>query len=213
MTSIVALDIETTGLDPQKDAIIEIGAVRFNGRRVEAEWSTLIHPGRPIPPFIVQLTGITDQMVMQAPPIKAVLADLNAFVGNSPVLGHNVSFDLSFLRRFKILTHNEALDTYELAAVLLPGAGRYNLGALGKTLNVPLPATHRALDDAQATRGVYLRLLEEILQMPINLLAEIIRLSEGLDWGAAWTFRQAMRARTRNRFFYSGTPCLSGSTL
>src|SRR5690606_30382277 len=98
--SIIAIDIETTGLDPTKDAIIEIGAVRFNERRIEAEWSTLIQPGRRIPPFITQLTGITDQMVLKAPPIHAVIDELAAFAGNCPVLGHNVRFDLAFLRRY-----------------------------------------------------------------------------------------------------------------
>ena len=95
MDSIVALDIETTGLDPDKDAIIEIGAVRFNGRRVEDEWATLINPGRPIPPFIVQLTGITDQIVREAPPIRAVMSDLKDFIGDADILGHSVRFDLA----------------------------------------------------------------------------------------------------------------------
>ena len=80
MNSIVALDIETTGLDPKNDAIIEIGAVKFNDRRKEGEWEKLIHPGRRIPPFITRLTGITDQMVLQKPPIKDVLAELTDFM-------------------------------------------------------------------------------------------------------------------------------------
>ncbi len=67
MPPIVALDIETTGLDPRRDAIIEIGAVRFSGKRVEAQWESLINPGRPIPPLITQLTGINDAMVHKAP--------------------------------------------------------------------------------------------------------------------------------------------------
>ena len=197
MTAIVALDIETTGLDPQKDAVIEVGAVRFNGRRVEDEWSTLIHPGRPIPPFITRLTGITDQMVIQSPPIKSILPELVAFIGETPVLGHNVAFDLSFLRRYNILFDNEVLDTYELASVLMPNAGRYNLGALAQQLNVPLPATHRALDDARATRAVFLRLWDEALSMPLNLVAELVRLSEPLEWGAYWVFRRVLQARSK----------------
>ncbi len=197
MSSIVVLDIETTGLDSQKDAVIEIGAVRFNGRRVEDEWSTLINPGRRIPPYITQLTGITDQMVLQAPAIKNVLQELVDFTGNSPVLGHNVGFDLSFLRRYKILLTNEPIDTYELASVLLPGARRYNLGALAQELSVPLRATHRALDDAHTTRGVFLRLIDLIMELPLNLLAEIVRLSEPLEWGGSWAFRQALRSRTK----------------
>lgn len=196
MTSLVALDIETTGLDPQKDAIIDIGAVRFNEHRIEAEWSTLVNPGRPIPPFITRLTGITDQMVLQAPPIKAVLADLANFVGNSTIVGHNINFDLSFLQRYKILLANEIIDTYEMAAVLLPGAARYNLNALAHALEVPYPATHRGLDDAYATRGIFLRLLERAKALPLGLLAEIVRLSEAVEWGGAWPFRQALRARS-----------------
>jgi ATP-dependent DNA helicase DinG len=197
MNSIVALDIETTGLDPQKDLIIEIGMVRFSPRRVEAEWSTLINPGRPIPPFITQLTGITDQMVREAPPIQSVLGQIKDFAGNDPILGHNVRFDLSFLRRHRLLGLNEAIDTYELAAVLLPSAGRYNLAALGQLLSIPLPANHRALDDARVTRGIYQRLFELALSLPLNLLAEIIQMSEHLDWGGYLALREALRARSK----------------
>jgi DNA polymerase-3 subunit epsilon/ATP-dependent DNA helicase DinG len=153
--TIVALDLETTGLSAKTDKITEIGAVRFKGNRVEAEWHSLINPGIRIPPYITKLTGITDSMVRNAPTIHEVLDDLTAFVGDAPVLGHNVRFDLSFLRQHQILHNNEALDTYEIAAVLLPNAGRYRLGALGQALGVLLPATHRALDDAHVTRAVY----------------------------------------------------------
>ncbi len=103
MDSIVALDIETTGLDSQKDAIIEIGAVRFNEHRLEGEWTSLVNPGVRIPPFITQLTGISDQMVLRSPSIRDVLPELEDFVGNSPILGHSIRFDLGFLRRLKIL--------------------------------------------------------------------------------------------------------------
>lgn len=197
MPSIVALDIETTGLDSHKDAIIEIGAVRFNNQRIEDEWDTLIHPGRPIPRYITQLTGITDQMVLQAPTIEDVLTELADFVGEAPIVGHNIRFDLSFLHRQRILGNNEALDTYELASVLLPTAERYNLSALTHALGVPFPATHRALEDARATRGIYIRLFEETMLLPLNVLAEIVRQSEATNWGAYWTFHQVLRARSK----------------
>lgn len=197
MTSVVALDIETTGLDSQKDVILEIGAVRFNSRRVEGEWSSLINPGRTIPAFITQLTGITNMMVANAPPIRDVLADLIDFVGNAPILGHNVSFDMSFLKRHGAFELNDTLDTYEMASILLPCAGRYNLGALAQALAVPLPATHRALDDALVTHGIYLRLHDMALDLPIDLLAEIIRMSEQVEWNGYWAFREALRARSR----------------
>ena len=197
MDSIVALDIETTGLDPEKDAIIEIGAVRFRGHREEAHWGSLVNPGRRIPPFITQLTGITDQMVLQAPTVRALIPELAEFVGDAPVVGHNVRFDLGFLRRYGILKNNLVLDTYDLAAVLVPNAGRYNLGALAQALNVPFPATHRALDDVRATRGVYQRLYEEALALPLGLLAELVRLGEQVEWGGYWPLRLALRARSK----------------
>ena len=103
MPSIVALDIETTGLDLQKDAITEIGAVRFNGNRVEDEWTTLVNPNRPIPTMITNLTGISNEMVRNAPPLNSIIRELADFVGNAPVLGHSVRFDLSFLQRSNIL--------------------------------------------------------------------------------------------------------------
>lgn len=197
MPSLVSIDLETTGLDPRSDAIIEIGAVRFHGARVEAEWSTLVNPGRPIPGFISQLTGITNEMVRNAPPLRAVLHDLVDFVGDRPVVGHNVRFDLGFLQQKGVFTYNEAVDTYELAAVLMPTASRYNLGSLGQILGILIPNSHRALDDARLAHAVFHRLFEKALELPIDLIAEFVRLSEGLDWDAAWAFRQVLLARSR----------------
>ena len=195
MARIVSLDIESTGLDPEKDAIIEIGAVAFDGRRIEGEWSTLVNPGRRIPPFITQLTGITDHMVRESPGIREVTAELAKFAGDAPILGQRIAFDLSFLRRHGLFRNNEAIDTYDLAAVMMPRAGRYNLGALGQQLNILLPATHRALDDARVTQAVFQQLYERMLAMPIDLLAEIGRLADEQSWNGEWAFRQAMRQR------------------
>lgn len=197
MSSIVALDIETTGVDPKSDSIIEIGAVRFNEQRVEGEWTTLINPGKPIPSFISQLTGITNAMVSQAPPIIDVLPDLEHFVGDAPILGHNVKFDLAFLHKHNIFEYNTGLDTYDMAAVLLPKASRYNLGALAHALNIPSPTTHRALADAQITNSLYSRLLDIALELPLDLLAEIVRLSENVVWGADYVFRYAFNQKNK----------------
>ena len=199
MTSIiVALDIETTGLNPDSDGITEIGAVRFKGNRVEDEWHSLINPGQRIPSHITRLTGITDAMVRNAPNIHEVLDDLADFVGDAPVLGHNVRFDLSFLNKYGILRENEPLDTYEMAAVLMPNAGRYSLGALGQALGIPLPATHRALDDARVTQKVFTRLYDAALNLPIEILAEIVRLGNDVEnWLGYGIFFEAQRARSR----------------
>jgi DNA polymerase-3 subunit epsilon/ATP-dependent DNA helicase DinG len=198
MPTLVALDIETTGLDPKKDAILEIGAVRFYGRRVEDEWTTLINPGRAIPPFITQLTGITNEMIAHAPPVIDVLGDLDEFVGDATIVGHNINFDLGFLRKHRLFRLNEALDTYEMASVLVPTASRYNLGALAQRLAVALPATHRALDDARVTHGIFLRLIELAQDLPVELLAEFVQSSEQIDWGGYWGFSFALQERSRS---------------
>jgi len=197
MPEIVALDIETTGLDPKREAILEIGAVRFNGRRVEQEWSTLVNPGRRVPSFITQLTGISNQMVANAPPMSDVRAELQDFVGDAVIIGHNVRFDLSFLQRQRLFSYNETIDTYEMASVLMPNASRYGLGSLASQLVVPLPATHRALDDALVTHGVYMRLHDKALDLPLEVLADIVRLGEQVEWGGYLGFRYALQERSK----------------
>ncbi len=195
MGIIVAIDLETTGLDPTRDAIIEIGAVRFDGARILDEWHSLINPRRRIPEEITHLTGINDAMVRSAPLLEEIIPDLLHFVGHAPILGHNVRFDLNFLAAQDLFHDNTAIDTYEIAAVMLPGASRYSLGALGQALGILLPATHRALDDAQVTVRLYQTMFERALQLPLPLLAEIVRLGEPLDWDANYFFRHALRQR------------------
>ena len=197
MNSIVSIDIETTGLNEDRDAIIEIGAVKFKGHRVEAEWTSVINPGRHIPEFITGLTGISDVEVRGAPKFQDVRKDLEAFVGDAPVVGHNVRFDLGFLQKGGILQYNEVIDTYELAAVLMPTASRYNLGALGKQLGILLPATHRALDDARVTMAALNKLIELANELPLEIIAEIVRLSEPLEWDANWIFHEALRTKAK----------------
>ncbi len=197
MTIIVSLDIETTGLDENREAIIEIAAVKFNGRRIEDEFSTLINPGKPIPDFITGLTGIDNAMVRQAPRLRDIAHELTAFVGDAPILGHNVKFDIGFLRRAGLFEFQQTLDTYELASVLMPTASRYNLGSLGQQLNIPLPATHRALDDARVTQAAYVRLFEMASELPVETLTEIVQLGDFVDWDAGWVFQQALQIRSK----------------
>ena len=198
MNSIVAIDIETTGLNEDRDAIIEIGAIKFKGHRVEDEWSSLINPGRHIPEFITGLTGISDVEVRNAPRFRDIAGELEEFVGDAPVVGHSVRFDLGFLQKHGgILHYNEVIDTYELASVLMPTASRYNLASLGKQLGILLPATHRALDDAKVTMAAFNRLFEIASELPLELVADIVRLSEPLEWDANWFFQEVIRARAK----------------
>ena len=197
MDSLVAIDIETTGLDENREAIIEIAAVKFKGNRVEDEWTSLINPNRHVPEFITGLTGIDDAMLRQAPRLRDVAHELEAFVGDAPIVGHNVRFDVGFLQKQIPFAYNEIIDTYELAAVLLPNASRYNLGSLGKELGILLPATHRAMDDAKVTMAALNKLYQMARELPLDLLAEIVRLGEPLTWDANYVFREILQARAK----------------
>jgi ATP-dependent DNA helicase DinG len=193
MKTLIALDIETTGLDPERDAVIEIGTVRFQGRRIDGEWQALINPGRPLPAFITQLTGITDEMLADAPRLSRKLPELESFVGDLPILGHSVSFDIGFLKPHGLFRFNQLIDTYDLASVMLPAASRYRLGALAGALGIPQRQSHRALDDAHTTRQVFLRLYQQLLELPPELIREIAVLGGNIEWGAGWLFDEAVR--------------------
>ena len=197
MYPIIALDIETTGLDPRKDAIIEIGAVCFDGEKISKTWQSLINPQRPIPAVITQLTNITNEMVINAPPIKAVIQDFADFVGNSPVIGHNVSFDLSFLKIHQNFDLNPINDTFEIAAVLLPKAPRYSLGALIESFGLSNLNPHRAQDDAEATMAVFQKLHQLAGELPLHLLAEIVKASHNLNWDGRWFFTEVLKERSK----------------
>ncbi|MGH2627426.1 MAG: exonuclease domain-containing protein, partial [Anaerolineales bacterium] len=210
--TLVALDLETTGLDPERDAVIEIGAVRFLGPRVEDEWTTLVNPGRPVPPFVSHLTGIRDDMLVGAPRLGSVLGELRQFAGDRPLLGHSIRFDLSFLQPRGLFRDNISLDSFDLASVLLPSAARYRLRSLASELGVPSPGAHRALPDAQTTRLVYLRLLDRARQLPLALVEEIVRLGSEIEWGAGWVFEGVLREMKDAAGQEAGSPRLSPVT-
>src|SRR5512146_2425053 len=113
----IALDLETTGLSPERDAIIEVGAVKFRDGEPTDRFGTLVNPGRPIPYEVQQLTGICDADVVGKPRFMDIAGQLMRFVGPLPVVGHNVSFDLGFLHTQDLFRENTGLDTWELATV------------------------------------------------------------------------------------------------
>jgi len=166
----VALDVETTGLDPRSERLIEVGAVRFTRAGVVARYRSFIDPGKPIPLPVVALTGIRDVDLRNAPPQERVLRELAAFVGDRPVVGHNVRFDIEFLAAAGWRPEGRSIDTYDLASILLPTATRRDLTSLAERLAVPMPVAHRALADAETTGEVLLRLLDrfEALSEPLR---------------------------------------------
>jgi len=194
----VALDLETTGLDADRDVIIEVGAVKFRDDEVLDTFSTFVRPGRPIPPQITDLTGIRDDDVNGAPGLPDVLPRLARFVGQWPIVGHSIQFDLNFLRRHPWPFENEPLDTFELAGVLIQHAERYSLKALAKMLGIEMERAHRALDDAQATYRLFRILLRRAADLPPRVLKEIIGHGERARWPAVGFFRDALEEAARH---------------
>jgi predicted DnaQ family exonuclease/DinG family helicase len=181
----VALDLETTGLDAARDTIIEVGAVKFQGEETIDSFQTFINPGRAIPEFIQRLTGISPQQVRRAPPFSAVVADLEAFLGPHPIIGHNISFDLRFLETHGLPLGNPSYDTWDLASMFLPRSTEYSLVYLSRHLGVKHTDAHRALSDAKATQGVFLHLLAKAARLDPGLLAYIINQAAKSRWGIA----------------------------
>lgn len=105
--SFVCIDLETTGLDPKRDKIIEIGAVRVERGEIAGEWKTFVNPGRELPERIVELTGIHDGELSGAKPIRELLPELLGFLGDNVLLGHGILFDFSFLKKAAV---NERLS-------------------------------------------------------------------------------------------------------
>lgn len=150
----VAFDLETTGLSPQNDAIVEIGAVKVENGRVTDTFSTFVNPRRPIPEAATAIHHITDQMVENAPDPGAALADFQAFVGNLPCVAHNCSFDASFLAAAGLSPLPSFADSLAMARSLLPGLPNYKLGAVCAAIDHEICEAHRALDDAKAVCAI-----------------------------------------------------------
>jgi predicted DnaQ family exonuclease/DinG family helicase len=210
----VALDLETTGLRPEHDVIIEIGAVKFREDEVLETWSSLINPQRSIPHKITQLTGITEAETNQAPTLSSVISPLRSFVKDYPIVGHNVSFDLGFLKRHDLFLDNPSIDTFELASILLPHAARYSLGTLADALGITFPTRHRALDDALATKDLFLGLLQQASQLDLSVIREINRLAARSNWSLKPIFQDLERNKVRFAFTGSiGQQLMAKGTL
>jgi DNA polymerase-3 subunit epsilon len=155
------VDLETTGLDPTQARITEIAAVRLRGSDRLGEFATLVAPGVPIPEFITELTGISDDLVADAPPLRLVLPAFTQFADGAILVAHNAPFDMGFLRTASLACAHPwpdfpVVDTLALARALLPPGTVPNmrLGTLARFFDAPVDPTHRALADARATAHV-----------------------------------------------------------
>ncbi|NLD49835.1 MAG: PolC-type DNA polymerase III [Clostridiaceae bacterium] len=180
---VIALDIETTGLDPDSDKITEIGAVKIKDGKVIDSFCSFVNPQIPIPENIVKLTGITDEMVKDAPLIDTVLTSFLDFIGETALVAHNASFDMGFIKHnARILgkeIRNPVIDTLQLCRQMFPELGRHKLNVVAKHLGIKLENHHRALDDAETCGGIFSRCIELLKKKEAKTIDDIQSEFEG----------------------------------
>lgn len=174
----VVFDIETTGLSKEKEMITEIGAVKVADGKIIERFSTFVNPQRPISAEITKLTGITDDMVKDAPTIENVLPEFLKFCEDTVLVAHNASFDTGFIRIAAERAglgelHHTIVDTLELARALLPELNKHKLDIVCEHLGVTLNGHHRAVNDAEATAEVFIKFLDMLAEKKIFTLDEI----------------------------------------
>jgi DNA polymerase III epsilon subunit family exonuclease len=186
LTTFVVLDLETSGASPKTgNSITEIGAVKVRGGQVLGVFRTFVNPGKTLPPFISQLTGITDEMLVDAPSIESVLPILLEFLGSEQTtvfVAHNAPFDLSFLKASAALhgyrwPNFRVVDTVKAARFVLTkdDVANYQLGTLATYFRTEIAPSHRALDDALATVDVLHGIIERMGTFGITTINQMLK--------------------------------------
>ncbi|MDD6058693.1 MAG: PolC-type DNA polymerase III, partial [Clostridiales bacterium] len=177
----VVFDLETTGFSPEKNKIIEIGAVKVVEGAIVERFSTFVNPEVPIPFRIEELTSIRDDMVMGAPKIEEILPEFIEFCKDAILVAHNAEFDMSFLHknceRQKIPCQFTSIDTVALARILMPQLKRFKLDTVAKALGVALDNHHRAVDDAACTAEIFVKFIRMLKDREIHTLDKINHMS------------------------------------
>ena len=186
------LDTETTGITPAYDALIEVAVAIVQGTQIIRRFTSFVNPGRPIPEFISELTGITDEDVKGAPSGREVVKSLDEFIGNHRIIAHNASFDRAFIEKYASAgsTLGEAsrwIDSLELSRIALPRLKEHKLQTLSE-LFCETSSTHRAIDDVEALCFIWRVLLVGISDLPLGLA----RLLAGLFPRTTWPLREVL---------------------
>ncbi|GAB6071654.1 3'-5' exonuclease [Venenivibrio stagnispumantis] len=185
--SFAVIDIETTGLKPTTGEIIEVAAIKVEGGVITSKFSSLVKPDiQIIPPHITQLTGITTAMVIDKPKIEEIFDKYMDFIGDSIIVAHNASFDLSFLnlvnnRLYGKNIQNPTICTLKLARRIFPELQSKSLSNLAYHFNLSFQQRHRALSDAYATYEIFKRIIDILQDYKINKVLDIIKLANGKE--------------------------------
>ena len=174
----IVFDVETTGLSAATERLTEIGAVLFSGGEIRETFDTFVNPEKPIPEKIVQLTSITDEMVADAPKEEEALRQFLEFAGDRPLVAHNASFDMSFIRaaagRHGIAINHTSVDTLTIARSLYPDLGKYKLDVIAKYLGLEEFHHHRACDDASTLALIFAQMVKKMQEeMELHALDQL----------------------------------------
>ncbi|MCM8748358.1 exonuclease domain-containing protein [Thermomicrobiaceae bacterium CFH 74404] len=192
----VALDLEATGMDPERDEIIEIAAIKFRDDRVLDRWETLVRPRATVPLSITSLTGLTMRHLRQAPPFSAVASRLREFVRNHPIVGQSPEFDLQMLAAAGLALQNPVYDTFQLATILLPDLPAYSLASIAARLGISVNQQHRAMADVETTMAVFLGLRDLLLEYDPETLRRLADYARSAGLPVARLFDEVHRELT-----------------
>ena len=186
LDSFVAIDDETTGLDYNKDKIIEISAIKFINGKESSTFSKLVNPNIEISSFITNLTGISNSMINLSQTFDEISDEFMEFISDSPIIGHNVKFDIDFINKELTpknhrIEQNYVCDTYYLSKIFFYYLNSFKLESISSSLNINILHAHRALDDARSSGLLFLELLDEMLTTDINSLNMLNKTSINLN--------------------------------
>ena len=182
-TTYCVLDLETTGLSFRTEKITEIGIMKIKNKGVIDTFSCFVNPEKPIPPEVVKVTNITDEMVKEAQTIDVILPSVLEFVGDSVLVAHNADFDIGFLKynaqELGLKLENTYIDTLRLAKSLFPDYKKYKLGKIAENLGIKVEVAHRALDDVDTTVKVFHVMLDKLQEKGVKKVDDIDNIEEG----------------------------------
>ena len=160
----VAIDVETTGLSPITNELIEVSAIKYDGNKRIDTFSTLIKPKVRIPYYITNITGITNDMVEEAPEVEEVMPELIDFVGDLPIVAHNANFDYKFIQNYSnnSFTKNKVIDTVPIGRRLYPELPNHKLGTIAKHIGIREDGFHRAEFDCECCAKIYMEYLKVV---------------------------------------------------
>ena len=160
----VALDVETTGLSPFANELIEISAIKYEGNKKIDTFSTLVKPKVEIPYYITKITGITNDMVKTAPQIEDVMSELVSFVGDLNIVAHNANFDYKFIQNYSnySFSKNKVIDTVPIGRKLYPELPNHKLGTIARYIGITEDRFHRAEFDCECCAKIYMEYLNVV---------------------------------------------------